>query len=249
MPSPGRMPLWSASATEGAGLYLEAEQLSLYKTVLLNRSQFEDLYLTQASSGSLRQLDTRLTAMEVWSRRQQVADDMTDAVRYAMTHSTAMYRPNFLAPMELGRIDGQVRIIETPKENKMNEMMTALETMMRRIVKEELALIPAPASTTIMPNSEWFDTQLTSWQLNYPIKFGKYVEAATLDQGWFDDAIKTGVAEASPTPTAGGYAFANKDTFESTVRSFIKNDDDLDDWLGDHFNDRMTNVSFSTTVD
>lgn len=152
-----------------------------------------------------------------------------------------IYQP--LIPMEIGRIDGQVRIIETPKGNKMNEIMEALEAMMRRIVQEELK-DPSRDDNFSAGN---FRALLKDYADNNKPEFAAIVSQGALDQPWFDDAIKAEVAEA--TPAAQGVVFEDKTAFNKAVRDFVLIDAGVEDWVNDSIVQRVRDMDFSVSVD
>jgi hypothetical protein len=149
----------------------------------------------------------------------------------------------------------------------MNEMMTALEAMVTRIVQEELAAkqLTVPSYTV-----DAFRTAFKDYTDNHKHEFAALVSVGVLDQPWFDDAIKTEVAEASIAPSADinssifrdrvieimqanttppGFTFATKTAFDREVSSAVRNNDELCDWFDDHVSDRVNNMSFSVSVD
>lgn len=68
----------------------------------------------------------------------------------------------------------------------MNEVMLALEAMIRRIVREEM--LANLAGVAAQPETQ--------------VEFNMRVKEAVLDQTWFDNAIKAEVATAVPVPIA-----------------------------------------------
>jgi hypothetical protein len=130
------------------------------------------------------------------------------------------------------------------KEKPMNEILQALEAMIRRITVEELAkIITAP--TTL--NSDLFAQQIDTY-LNGTIsmKFQECVKASCLDKEWFDDAIKAEVAnnvDAIEVKT-GGLVFANERAFESAVIDNSR----VCNWINDVVDDRIANTEFRTEV-
>lgn len=142
------------------------------------------------------------------------ADDaVRDALSYTLNTSTAL--------------------TSQPKKTTMNEILDSLEAMIRRIVKEEIAVapvvvddrdfdrgferyvdnnsgkwtalvkqgvgvpapMPMPASLGVL-DSAAFAAQLKNFAQLRPVEFALLVKDATLDQGWFDDAITAQVVAA-----------------------------------------------------
>lgn len=186
-------------------------------------------------------------------------DDLLDATRYALIYGQAAVRQNFdmatidtthygpsltamLPPMEVGRIDG-IQITEAPKEEKMNELMTAIEAMITRIVQAELAKIPAPEPLN-------FDKAFEKFIDDNTPKFAAIVSQGALDQPWFDDAIKAEVARNFETmaPAQQGYMFASKEAFENAVATYVRNNDGISDWVHDKAIDAVRDVNFSVRV-
>lgn len=192
--------------------------------------------------------------MDEWSRIPNTPnDDMLDALRLNMARQWIMpdtardiFSPSIAAMIqpEIGRLDGQVRIIETPKkEPEMNELMIALEAMMRRIVREEL---DSKDNVVNMTGSAFRDA-LKSYVDNNKIEFAAIVSQGALDMPWFDDAVKAEVAEA--TPAVQGVVFADRAMFEKDVRNFIRDDAGVEDWVNDSIVQRVRDMDFSVSVD
>ena len=192
--------------------------------------------------------------MDEWSRIPSIPnDDMLDALRINMARQWIMpdtardiFSPSIAAMIqpEIGRLDGQVRIIETPKkEPEMNELMIALEAMMRRIVREEL---DSKDNVVNMTGSAFRDA-LKSYVDNNKIEFAAIVSQGALDMPWFDDAVRAEVAEV--TPAVQGVVFADRAMFEKDVRNFIQDDAGVEDWVNDSIVQRVRDMDFSVSVD
>ena len=108
-----------------------------------NNIRLDDEYRRQLTTG--RRADW-IIMDEVSAFPERPRDDYLDATRYALiygqaavrqrfamaTIDTTHYGPSLTATIstEVGRIDG-IQNTEAPKEEKMNELMTALEAMIR----------------------------------------------------------------------------------------------------------------------
>ena len=150
--------------------------------------------------------------------------------------------------MEAGRIDGQVRIIETPKGNKMNELMIALEAMMRRIVQEELK----DSSRDDNFSTGNFRALLKDYADNNKPEFAAIVSQGALDMPWFDDAIEAeveNVLSKVALPVTQGVVFEDKTAFNKAVRDFVLVDGGVEDWVNDAIVTRVRDMDFSISVD
>ena len=125
----------------------------------------------------------------------------------------------------------------------MNELMIALEAMMRRIVREEL---DSKDNVVNMTGSAFRDA-LKSYVDNNKIEFAAIVSQGALDMPWFDDAVRAEVAEA--TPAVQGVVFADRAMFEKDVRNFIQDDAGVEDWVNDSIVQRVRDMDFSVSVD
>lgn len=76
----------------------------------------------------------------------------------------------------------------------MNEILQALETMIRRIVREELGNVPA------VVDDRDFDRGFERYVDANKARWSATVSQGALDQPWFDDAIAAEVAVAIPEP-------------------------------------------------
>ena len=87
-----------------------------------------------------------------------------------------------------------------PERNKMNELLDSLETMIRRVVVEEIAKVPVAQAVAVSMDS--FAAQLRAYAASRPTEFSQLTKDAVLDQGWFDDAITAQVlAKADEDPS------------------------------------------------
>ena len=160
------------------------------------------------------------------------------------------YSPSIasMITMEAGRIDGQVRIIETPKGNKMNELMIALEAMMRRIVQEELK----DSSRDDNFSTGNFRALLKDYADNNKPEFAAIVSQGALDMPWFDDAIEAeveNVLSKVALPVTQGVVFEDKTAFNKAVRDFVLIDASVEDWVNDSIVERVRDMDFSISVD
>lgn len=149
----------------------------------------------------------------------------------------------------------------------MNELMDALEAMIRRIVREEME--------NAVPVDQFADGNFRAALKNYADdhrhEFAALISIGALDMPWFDEAIKAEVAEATPAASGSldlygdafrnrvgeimqananppGYTFTTKTAFVREVSEVVRNNDELSDWLDDHISDRVNNMSFSVEV-
>ena len=118
----------------------------------------------------------------------------------------------------------------------MNELMTALEAMITRIVQAELAKIPAPEPLN-------FDKVFEKFVDDNTPKFAAIVSQGALDQPWFDDAIRAEVVEA--VASVAGRTFADKAAFEVAVSDIVRNRSDVADWVHDKAVDAVSDMSFT----
>lgn len=126
----------------------------------------------------------------------------------------------------------------------MNELMTALEAMITRIVQAELAKIPAPEPLN-------FDKAFEKFVADNTPKFAAIVSQGALDQPWFDDAIKAEVAQIfeAMAPVQQGYMFADRAAFDAAVATSVRGSASLSDYIHDSATDivRATNFTVRAT--
>lgn len=108
-----------------------------------------------------------------------------------------------------------------------------------------------------------FRTRLVAWMTAERPTFDMLVKEAVMDKPWFDEAIATLVAENTPVPapaqalTPAAPASREIDmslaSNQDVIRTFIKRDDNLREFLadvvGDECYDRIRDMSFSVSVD
>lgn len=149
----------------------------------------------------------------------------------------------------------------------MNELMIALEAMMRRIVREEMEKT-APVDQFADGN---FRAALKNYADDHRHEFAALVSVGALDMPWFDEAIKAEVAEATSAASDSldlygdafrnrvgeimqanvnppGYTFATKTAFVREVSEVVQNNDELSAWFDDCVADRVSNMEFSVGV-
>ena len=143
----------------------------------------------------------------------------------------------------------------------MNEMMTALEAMVTRIVQTELAKAAPPDFS--------FRDQFKAYTDAHRHEYAALVSVGALDMPWFDEAIKAEVADASTTPAVDlstdafrirvieimqantnppGYTFATKTAFEREISEVVQNNDAIGDWVNDKIADKVGGMDFSVRV-
>ena len=93
----------------------------------------------------------------------------------------------------------------------MNEVMQALETMIRRIVREELGNVPA------IVDDRDFDRGFERYVDGNKARWSAVVSQGALDQPWFDDAIAAEVAVAATPEPAAFLATWTKDDLTHAV--------------------------------
>lgn len=181
---------------------------------------------------------------EISAFPERPRDDCLDAMRYAFTHihQAFIISPSLTAmlpPTDFGIIDG-TQTIEAPKEEKMNELMTALEAMITRIVQAELAKVPAAEAA---PS---FRDQFKAYADNNAPEFAALISQGALDMPWFDDAIKAEVVES--VASVVGHTFADKAAFEVAVSDVVRNRNDVANWVHDKAVDAVSDMSFTVRV-
>jgi hypothetical protein len=168
-------------------------------------------------------------------------DDMADAMHYALTLP--------------------------PKEPEMNEIMLALEAMIRRVVTEELSAkqltVPSYTSDSFRQSfKEYVRTEPAEFSAltntvsalaqlkQYPGDFAVLVQNAVLDKPWFDDAVKSEVSSAMyDIPAAGNtFGFGDKDSFDKYIRDFVREDCMLEDWFNDTIQSQVERMDFSAEI-
>lgn len=149
----------------------------------------------------------------------------------------------------------------------MNELMDALEAMIRRIVREEME--------NAVPVDQFADGNFRAALKNYADdhrhEFAALVSIGALDMPWFDEAIKAEVAGATPAAsgsldlygdafrnrvveiieasrTPPGYTFATKTAFEREISEIVQNNDAIEDWVNDKITDKVSDMDFSVNV-
>lgn len=128
----------------------------------------------------------------------------------------------------------------------MNELMIALEAMMRRIVREELG----SKDNVVNLAGTVFRDALKSYVDSNKVEFAAIVSQGTLDMPWFDDAVRTEVTEACATiAPPQGVVFADRAMFEKDVRNFIRDDAGVEDWVNDSIMQCVRAMDFSVSVD
>lgn len=140
-------------------------------------------------------LSPNMMVFDEWYR-----DDSTDAIRYNIDYEQAVRAPTQL----------------TPKEPKMNEMMQALEAMIRRVVTEELS---AKQLTVPDYTADAFARSLKNYVDTCGPEWTAVVSQGALDQPWFDNAVK---AEVANTVEEGAFTFATKDAFDQYVKAMVE---------------------------
>lgn len=120
----------------------------------------------------------------------------------------------------------------------MNEILQALETMIRRVVQEELQ---AKALTVPSYTADGFAMSLKNYVDGRTAEWSAIVSQGALDQPWFDDAIAAEVATSASD--------AVSEDFTRKLENVVSNNGVLEDWFTESFNDRMGDVSFSVSVD
>lgn len=188
-------------------------------------------------------------------------DAMLDAIRHGAGISS---RP-------IQTIDLKIQ----PKKTTMNEIFDSLEAMIRRIVKEEIAVapvvvddrdfdrgferyvdnnsgkwtalvkqgvgvpapMPMPASWGVL-DSAAFAAQLKNFAQLRPVEFALLVKDATLDQGWFDDAITAQVVAAGDVSSQEDFEAKFKRMADGTEIVFRAMRDAVEgDWFTEHMQD------------
>lgn len=170
---------------------------------------------------------------------QELSSDLIDAMRYAALSDS------FLTHQLNESCEPQATQLSTNKESEMNELMLALEAMITRIVREQIAEVPAAAPITAGP------------------AFDLMVRGAVIDKPWFTDAVRSEVVEnmeSTQTPvirdtvvndsTIADYITemileVKEENLRSRVESIIDNYIDVDDMVKDAVRD----LSFTVTVD
>lgn len=172
---------------------------------------------------------------------RDVHDEYLDAIRYQIAglraHTVIVDECYSPALTEL---------IETPKEKEMNELMLALEAMIKRVVQEQLAAQPVQ-NPSMTP--EDFNLRMAFWLNNSRPTLDTIVKEAVLDKPWFDDVIECSVAEkveAIPLPTAI-FDLTNAET-ASKVRNFVTGDSYITDHISDTVYDRVRDMDFTVRV-
>lgn len=94
----------------------------------------------------------------------------------------------------------------------MNEMMAALEAMIRRVVQEELR-------DPSRDKAEDFGANLKHYVDNSKPEWAAIVSQGSLDMPWFDDAVKAEAAIANDN--SHGFGFASKQAFDEYVKTVI----------------------------
>ena len=182
---------------------------------------------------------------EVSSFPESPRDDHLDAIRYALIYGGVVTRHNFGAvTVENVYSPSLTQLIEPPKEPEMNEIMTALEAMIRRVVKEEIALQDDILATSITLPA--FDKAFEKFIDENKPKFAAMVSQGALDMPWFDDAIKAEVAEA--VPAAAGYTFADKAAFDMAVLNSVRESHRLAEWVHDSSISSVRDLNFTVRV-
>jgi hypothetical protein len=129
----------------------------------------------------------------------------------------------------------------------MNELMTALEAMIRRVVKEEIEKV-TPVDQFADGN---FRAALKNYADDHKAEFAALISVGALDQPWFDDAVKSEALAAAETvkeevkeeaESTDDSAFAKK------VANVVCNNGRIEDWFGDAFNNCIESVNFSCDV-
>lgn len=121
----------------------------------------------------------------------------------------------------------------------MNELIAALEAMIRRVVQEELNRTDRPS----------FEFMLKDYADNRPAEFAALISQGAVDQPWFDNAIKAEIAMQPMTTTAPeGFLLQidTKDKFRDLIREVVF--DYYEDELDDHIRDRVQNMDFECSV-
>jgi hypothetical protein len=132
----------------------------------------------------------------------------------------------------------------------MNELMLALEAMIRRIVQEEIA------STCTQPSTTNFGISLKGFVDANAAEFAAIVSQGALDQTWFDEAIKAEAAVAAEQAVAnapkvtGGIVFADNAAFYRAVVDAVMDDnsDRIGEWISDKAYESIRNMDFSCSV-
>lgn len=248
MPLAGPILRWPFSEKEDVGQYREAEQSLQSLTDWINSTTLSLTGLTPASYTSsprqagksvmpsltlsnLRATARLLDEMEQYRPR---IDDSLDALRYNI-YQSPIYSPS-IATMIMPQADYE------PKEPEMNEIMTALEAMIRRVVKEEIASTGTVSIAFADGLKDYVNLNSAEW--------AAIVSQGALDKPWFDDAIKSEVVAAVDSTPAlgGGFAFATADEFNKHVRDFVREDGNIEDWLSDMIIDRVQGMDFSADI-
>lgn len=129
----------------------------------------------------------------------------------------------------------------------MNEIMTALEAMIRRVVKEE---IERAANVPVNATVEAFANNMKLFADREPAMFAAVVSQGALDHPWFDNAVKVEVDAATESLGAfkDGFAFPDKATFESCVADATENSSRVSSVIADAVQFAMQETHFKLTV-
>lgn len=125
----------------------------------------------------------------------------------------------------------------------MNELIAALEAMIRRVVQEEMK------NTPVTVDDRDFVEGLKNFVDNKPAEFAALISQGAVDQPWFDNAIKAEIAMQPMTTTAPeGFLLQidTKDKFRDLIREVVF--DYYEDELDDHIRDRVQNMDFECSV-
>lgn len=94
----------------------------------------------------------------------------------------------------------------------MNEVMVALEAMIRRIVKEEM-------NDPSLDKLAEFATSLKGFVDTCGPEWAAVVSQGALDKPWFDNAVKAEIASSNED---SAFSFATKDAFDQYVKAMVE---------------------------
>lgn len=154
-----------------------------------------------------------MTAEPGWShapaRSSESTDDFVDALSWVLS----------LIPPSPRSSPPQAGPLSTNKDKTMNEILTALEAMIRRVVAEEVAKLALPSTDM---DSELFETRFLVMAAQSQ-SFDEAVKHACVDQPWLHDEIVDTVLNDGAISTYIGETTNEDGNFKEKVETIVEN--------------------------